>query len=383
MILQEVYLNIKDHYHIKLLAGEGGMETSIDWVHSIEDKEVASFLHGDELVLTTGIANAGEAWILAFVTELYHKHACGILINVGPYIKEIPESVITFCKRHDFPLFLVPWEVRLVDITKEISSMIFDQEKERITLVNSMKDAIFYPEEESSYCNPLKRHGYLIEKAFCPILMEIQGCRLDEDGRNHTLELLKYMVTFRFSKAVFFSLSKYYVVILYQGDKEEIKECIDLIRKFDNSNQAFRISSLIVGPNSEDIRKLHQSYQVACRMSNLAKKKKEKVLDFRQLGTYQLLLNVQNLDLMKGYFCNILGDLKKEDEENGTELFDLFRTYLETDCSVQQTAGIYYCHRNTINQRIHHIREILGITEIDIFKKLEFMMAYEVYDIIR
>lgn len=366
---------------MELLAGEAGMETSIKWVHSIEDKGVAEFLHGNELVLTTCIANKGEEWILDFVIELFRKRACGILINVGPYIKKVPDSVINFCKKHDFPLIIVPWEIHLVDITRDISSMILSQEKEQITLINCMKDAIFYPEEVSSYCNPLKRHGYLIQKNFCPVLMEIKGRRLDEIEDSFILELLQYILTFRFGKSVFFSLSKYYVLILYRGSHKDIEDCVDLIQKFKESNEEFQISNIIVGPNIADIKNLHQSYQIACKMSGLAKRTQKYILNFYEIGTYQLLLNVQNIDLAHEFFQKKLGLLKEYDKENGTELFYLFRIYLETDCSVKKTAQLNFCHRNTINQKVHKVREILEIEQFDIQQKIELLMAYKIYDL--
>jgi len=42
-------------YKMKLEAGESGIKNIVQWVHIIEDYDVANFLRGSELVFTTGI----------------------------------------------------------------------------------------------------------------------------------------------------------------------------------------------------------------------------------------------------------------------------------------------------------------------------------------
>ncbi len=45
--------------------------------------------------------------------------ASGIVINTGPYIKKIPDEVIQFGNEFGFPIFTMPWEVHVVDVTRD------------------------------------------------------------------------------------------------------------------------------------------------------------------------------------------------------------------------------------------------------------------------
>ncbi|UKI37112.1 MAG: PucR family transcriptional regulator ligand-binding domain-containing protein [Clostridiales bacterium] len=50
----------KQKYSLKLLAGKGGLDNAVRWVHMVEDRQVPDFLHGGELVFTTGIGHVGK-----------------------------------------------------------------------------------------------------------------------------------------------------------------------------------------------------------------------------------------------------------------------------------------------------------------------------------
>lgn len=54
-------------YGMRVIAGKEGMTNIVQWVHSVEDIEVSDFLHGGELIFSTGIANKGQDWLLPFV----------------------------------------------------------------------------------------------------------------------------------------------------------------------------------------------------------------------------------------------------------------------------------------------------------------------------
>ena len=53
--LDKLYISIEEKYNMKLVAGKDGLKNVIRWVHMVEDSEVPNFLHGNELIFTTGI----------------------------------------------------------------------------------------------------------------------------------------------------------------------------------------------------------------------------------------------------------------------------------------------------------------------------------------
>ncbi len=56
-------------YNMKLLAGMKGLNNLVEWVHIIENDEVSQFLHGHEVVLTSGILNDNKGWLLDYAKK--------------------------------------------------------------------------------------------------------------------------------------------------------------------------------------------------------------------------------------------------------------------------------------------------------------------------
>ena len=113
--LARICANAEKTYGMKLIAGRAGMDNFVRWVHIVEDSEVPDFMHGNELVFTTGIGHKGSGWLLDFVRQLKGKNAAGVVVNIGPYINAVPKDVMEYCECNALPLFVVPWSVRLID----------------------------------------------------------------------------------------------------------------------------------------------------------------------------------------------------------------------------------------------------------------------------
>ena len=137
-------------YNMKLLAGQAGLCRPVQWIHIIETNEGAQFLHGNEVVITECIAGNDEEKLQRFVGTIYRLHASALIINIGMFIKTVPDSVIAFCEEKQLPLFALPWEVPLVDVTREYCQMIIDNAAQEDTVAAIMKDLIFHVGEKDA-----------------------------------------------------------------------------------------------------------------------------------------------------------------------------------------------------------------------------------------
>ena len=102
-----------------------------------------NFIKGNELVLTTCLANSNSADLLNYINNLIKNNASGLIINTGKYIKEIPKSVIDLCNKKNFPLFTMPWEIHLVDIMQSFSNEIILNNQKEKNVSNAFKWLIF------------------------------------------------------------------------------------------------------------------------------------------------------------------------------------------------------------------------------------------------
>ena len=74
----------------------------------------------DRLTFTTGLGLNENLTLLRLVKEVWRNKASGIVINIGPYISEIGQDVIDFANEKGFPVFEVPWRVRMAEIMRII-----------------------------------------------------------------------------------------------------------------------------------------------------------------------------------------------------------------------------------------------------------------------
>ena len=77
---------------IKLVAGKNGLTNVVEWVHMVDTTEIADFLSGGEIAFTTGIGVSEKMSLLALVDRVYKNHASAMVVNIGPYVAEIPQG---------------------------------------------------------------------------------------------------------------------------------------------------------------------------------------------------------------------------------------------------------------------------------------------------
>ena len=71
------------------------------------------------------------------------KEACGLAVNLGPYIGRVPEELLEFGDKKGFPIFTIPWEIRLVDVTRALTTRLNEYEQTEKTLNQAVENAIF------------------------------------------------------------------------------------------------------------------------------------------------------------------------------------------------------------------------------------------------
>lgn len=76
-----LYAKSQKVYKMQCLTGMQGFDSRVSWIHIIENKESALFLHGGELVFCTGSIYNGEEWLLDYIKKLQKSRASGLVIN--------------------------------------------------------------------------------------------------------------------------------------------------------------------------------------------------------------------------------------------------------------------------------------------------------------
>ncbi|MCQ6279977.1 PucR family transcriptional regulator [Bacillus sp. EB600] len=118
----------------KIIAGKKGITRTVKWVHVMEITDVGNLLNGDELILSTGIGwRDSKEVLLSLVQQLIECQAAGFCVELGKYIYEIPSELIQLADRYNFPIIVFNREVRFVDITEKIHTLIIKKHYQMVS----------------------------------------------------------------------------------------------------------------------------------------------------------------------------------------------------------------------------------------------------------
>ena len=74
----EIYEETHKFFRLRILAGKGGMDHVVGWVHMLEDETIVSRFSGQELAVTTGMKAQEKDWLLHLVQAMKHADSTGI-----------------------------------------------------------------------------------------------------------------------------------------------------------------------------------------------------------------------------------------------------------------------------------------------------------------
>ena len=102
-----------------IIAGYNGIYRVITWVHNVGVPDAAQWLNGGELVMTTAYnMPEDDAGRVEYMLALIRKGVSGLMVAVGHYIDDLPQSMIDVANQYDFPLIEVPFTVLFIDMAR-------------------------------------------------------------------------------------------------------------------------------------------------------------------------------------------------------------------------------------------------------------------------
>lgn len=376
--LTQLCRNAEKNYNMKLIAGRGGMDNTVRWVHMVEDSEVPDFLHGNELVFTTGIGHSGNDWLEPFVKGLKEHNAVGLVVNLGPHIDAVPSRVIVYCEENDFPLFTLPWQVHIIDITYNFCRRIIDNEEAETTLAGAFRNLIFSPDKKEDYAAALERMGFSENASYTVLAVSVGGDKAAAAQlmRNNRFGLWRLLKRSRSPVAMFFQDDKL-ISVRQNADQEEMDRLIKALSELECDMKL----NIGVSEQGEGYLGVPVCYKEAVSALAAAKITGCQTMPYRNIGVYKLLFGVENRSILRSYVSGVLGDIIKYDSMNNTDYEYTLKVYLECSGSVQLTAERLGVHRNTVNYKMKVIREILNI-EMNDEEKMNILLAFRAQEIL-
>jgi purine catabolism regulator len=103
---------------VDVLAGEGGLDLPVRWVHISELADPTPWLSGGELLLTTGMQVDTPAAQREFIARLADAQLSGLGFGTGFGHASVPQPLLEAAAEREFPVFEVPYDTPFIAITE-------------------------------------------------------------------------------------------------------------------------------------------------------------------------------------------------------------------------------------------------------------------------
>lgn len=364
-------------YSIKLVAGKKGLNNFVRWVHTVEDTEVSDFVKGNELIFTTGIVHRDTDWILEFVKNLKSHGAAGLVLNMGPYIKEVPDNVRQYCNSVNFPLLTIPWEKRLIDVTYDFCHRIIANEEHEAGLATAFRNLIFNPENVQAYAPVLQRRGFDESAVYTLIMLRAyRGEELVDSDEWHAMRFQLQLVQRNTEKAMFMFVQSDSMILVGAFLEPEKTESY-LEKLLEEMERRYGITDVHIGISNgcSGYSGVPECYREAQTATTAAKRKNKKIVFYRDMGIEKILYAVRDREVLREYSENVLGEIESYDSIHGSDYLETLRCYIDCDCSVQRVSEIMGVHRNTVNYKVKFMKKTFGFT-FDKLNTAEIELAF-------
>jgi purine catabolism regulator len=177
------------------------------------------------------------------------------------------------------------------------------------------------------------------------------------------------------------------VVILVQPGKRDTKEIIRMAAELQAviAEMLPEISvSVGIGRPHRQLIDLRQSYYEASYAIKIRKLKGEPrvIASFDDLGSYGLLLGLQDTLSLEVFYDSVLGKLQEYDEQNSSDLVKSLACFLEANGHWGDAAEKLYVHRHTLRYRMKRVEEITGRDLNQSQDRMEFWLALKAKELI-
>ena len=382
VLLNVLYKYVVNSFDIQLLAGHDGMDKPVKWVHMVENEEISTFLDGEEVVFTTGIGiyENKDFDLLKLVKENLRNGASGMVVNIGPYIPNISDEILEYCNAMAFPLFIVPWEVKMARIIKVFCMYILEAEKYEMEISKALEKALLAPMREDLYIPIFEEYDFKPENE---LRFTMFSCKIHPEMNNKIIKELTNKIEF-FSyqldgKIAIVNIEDTFILCSIQLNHSELELLKEKVNSFFTIKASeSQLQFMALGKEVKKLNELHKHFIRAKQVHKINSNGLifKPIEDEQSLGVYELLLSYVEKDGGEKYFQTMLGPLLQYDNANDTDLSVVLKLYLETNGRVNEVAQRMFVHRNTINYKIKKIESLLVCDLSDFFVRLNLSVAF-------
>ena len=363
-LIQQPYMN-----NVKVLCAENRLGNVVEGISFLEGNLQHLMLLKNTLILsdTGSFLKIPEAE-LEKIMEAYSKiRVCGILLrsNVD---KAALHSLTNAAGRYNLPVLLLPEDTIMSSVISGINYELLYISGYDLTHSyedNFIQEMIFAEQDTKMMLRRARMMGIRVNEFLCVILI-MPSKNVDIYEFMHQCKAAWGSSPLACTRNNSVMLIGRLTVQYEQANKLFCTMVENMAQKLRQKYPGIRINIGIghCHPNVVNLRNSYFNAKTAL-LAAISDSFQKDVVYYDQLGIYKVLFDIKNRENVYALRSEILGPIIKYDDEHQTDFLGTISTYLDSFCSVQDTAKKMTVHYNTIRYRIQKIKEELGW---DLFK---------------
>jgi PucR family transcriptional regulator, purine catabolism regulatory protein len=356
---------------LQLQSGQEAAKAHVRWVHITELLDPTPWLKGGELLLSTGIQLNGPKSQRALIERLVEHDIAGLGFGTGFGHKHLPAALLAAARKHDFPLFEVPYELPFIAITERVFAQLVEERYDmlqRSMAGDVLAEALtgnLYPEELQAKLRPFGVGEQAAVLVFAA-----------DDQTAAATMLERALARAQVSGLVAIRAGLVCAVVDIEGIEPDPLELAVRLRE----ELAARLGEVRAAASrpaaTHSLRLSFHEARCALEAARLRGDGAiEEVASYRDLGAFQLLLSLQDDDALASYCRGVLGPVEQGEGEYGEELLRSLDVFIENNGHWERAAAALYCHRHTLRYRIKRVEQLTGRDLSSARDRIEFWLA--------
>lgn len=398
MITCNDLLGLKSLKDLKLLGGNNGLNRIVSWPYIAIDQSISEWVYGGEFLIYVGVGNDISINSLStLIKECNQKNLAGIVILITEdYIQKVDAQLIDLANNLNFPLFELPWQTHLLQVTKEITHLIIKNQNENSAYRNFWQGILMSADISQEIRISATGIGYNPNRFYACLILQINNLSsyTKEHNLNSEVKVSGFLELFfqRAQYAMNQSELKFWdiprdengIFIIEIPEKSTEQGLLDKYNQFAAQlRKYFKGLELCIsaGRQYKSISNVKLSFHEAEKAILVSKYiyKTPDIVLYSKIGVYRVLFEVSTRSELIQYYEDTMMKILTYDSKNNSELEFTLTCYINNQFNIVKTAQDLFLHRNSVSARLQLIQTLSNKS----LKKPQDILDFQVCSVIK
>jgi sugar diacid utilization regulator len=346
----------------RVVAGHKGLDNPIRWTHILDHPDVAAWVKGGEILLTSGLGIYDDPQAQTkYMREAAEMKIAAVFVAVQEYMPQTTRQMRALADQYSLPLVELPQTTPFVEVTEAILRRLAARspDAEREYLLDALL-AGNLPESEEAM-KRLAETGIEPDQPAVVAVAQFAGAAIDTGLGDEERQTLITALNQAPRRAVLINKPDR-VVAIYPSPARE-KSSVPFARSLEelprpSSKRPVRVGIGRLARKLADFPISYREAEEALFIAALTDGGKV-VRHYNDLGVWRLILRIKDVTELQRFADYYLNPVVAHDLDQQTGWLRTLETYLDQNGNLRATARALNLHRNTITYQLEHISRLL------------------------